>query len=398
VGDKLSIKKRNRKKYIRYFRWAIKISLLLLFVIPLTFLANAPIAKIYSFSTGGLNHRLVTVPLSESVCSIWLTGRFSTINYGDWVVCPLGGLQALITGLVANIRFYQLIFAVLIFVIPIFVVGNIFCGWICPLGTMIDAFDLYIRKFKPKIEAHRAERSRLNRECLGGKNCGSSSSVCPTCPIGRTLINKYGVVGNGILAGTIVGTTALGFNVFCTICPIGISTRGLFHLKATTFITKVVNPFFLELLIIPVVAILMSIREKRFWCNKICPIWALLTLGAYVSPFLKPTVVEEKCVRKGCPKDCPDAKLGYCGACRSTDRRNCEIVCPSNINLLDTTSRAKCTKCMECYCQCERGAVKIKLVGKPDAAVAISNYLKNRRLKKEEKSKMEQPALPAKTP
>jgi ferredoxin-type protein NapH len=380
----LSNKKNNRKKYIRYFRWAIKISLLLLFIIPLTFLTNVPVARIYSFSTGGLNNRLGIVPLSESVCSFWTTGRFTSISPLGWILCPLGGLQALVTGEVSSAFLYQVIFAILLFIIPIFIVGNIFCGWICPLGTMIDAFDLYIRKFKPKIEAHREERSRLNRECLGGKNCNGNSSVCPSCPISRILVNKYGVAGNGVFLGTAVGAAALGFNIFCVVCPIGISTRGFFHLKATTFITKVVNPFFLELLIIPVASILLSLREKRFWCNKICPIWALLTLGAYVSPFLKPTVQAEKCIRKGCPKDCPDAKLGYCGACRSEDRRNCEIVCPSNINLLDTSSRAKCTKCMECYCQCERGAVKIKLVGKPDAAVALSNYLKRRHSKKQE--------------
>ncbi|MCW4025126.1 MAG: 4Fe-4S binding protein [Candidatus Bathyarchaeota archaeon] len=379
-------KKRNQKKYIRIFRWTVKISLLLLFVIPLTFLANVPTAKIYSFTTGGLSQPPITiVPLSESVCSLWTTGRFSSIDPLGWILCPLGGIQALITGQVGSVFFYQVIIAILLFIIPILLVGNIFCGWICPLGTMIDAFDLYIRKFQPKLEAKREERSRLNRECLSN-NC-KTSPICPVCPIDRILVNKYGAVGNGVLLGTVVGSTALGFNVFCTICPIGISTRGFFHLKATTFVTKVVNPFFLELLILPAAAILMSLREKRFWCNKICPIWALLTLGAYLSPFLKPTIDPEKCIRKGCPKDCPDAKLGYCGACRASDRRNCEIVCPSNINLLDSASRVKCTKCLECYCECERGAIKIKLIGKPEAFVAVSEFFRRRTQKKETKQK-----------
>jgi hypothetical protein len=258
----MQVKKRSRKKYIRVFRWTIKISLLLIFIIPLTFLSHAPNAIIYSFSTGSLSHQLAIVPLSESVCSIWTEGRFSAIGPLGWILCPLGGLQALVTGEVGSVYLVQVIFAILLFITPIFIVGNIFCGWICPLGTMIDAFDLYIRKFQPKIEAHRAERSRLNRECLGGKNCGSTSAICPACPISRILVNKYGVAGNGVLLGTAVGASAVGFNLFCTICPIGISTRGFFHLKATTFVTNrifkpqtittIINPFFLELLIIPI--------------------------------------------------------------------------------------------------------------------------------------------------
>jgi hypothetical protein len=381
----VSNRKGNRKKNIHTIRWTIKIALLLLFVIPLTFLANAPNAQVYSFSTGGLNNRLATVPLSESVCSIW-TVRFSTINPFAWIICPLGGLQALVTGEITSFRLWQTVFAILLFIIPIAVIGNFFCGWICPLGTMIDGFDQYIRKYKPKIEAQREERSRLNRELLSKGNGKGGSSICPACPIGRILVNKYGIVGNGILLATAVGAAVFKFNLFCTICPIGISTRGIFHLKATTYLTNlktntiaIINPFFLELLIIPVASILLSLREKRFWCNKICPIWAMLTLGASLSPFLKPRVNPQKCIMKGCPKDCEDSKLGYCGACRQQDRRKCERLCPSNINLLDSTSRAKCTKCMECYCACDKGAIEIKLVSMPDAFVPVANYFKKRK-------------------
>jgi ferredoxin-type protein NapH len=381
----------NRKKTIRAVRWSIKIALLLLFIIPLTFLANAPEAKVFSFATGGVKNQLASFPLSESVCSIW-TVRFSTINPFAWIICPLGGLQALVTGEVSSFRLWQTVFAILLFIIPIAVVGNVFCGWICPLGTMIDAFDEYIRKFKPKIEAHREERSRLNRQLLSNGKGGST--VCPACPVGRILVNKYGIVGNGVLLGTVVGAAVFKFNIFCTICPIGISTRGIFHLKATTYITKVVNAFFLELLIIPIAAILMSLREKRFWCNKICPVGALLVLGGSLSPFLKPQVNPEKCIMKGCPKDCPDSKLDYCGICRQIDNRKCERVCPSNINLLDSTSRAKCTKCMECYCACDKGAIEIKMVSMPDAFVPVANYIKRKRKKPAEAQQQNKPNIP----
>jgi polyferredoxin len=322
-----------------------------------------------------LTNPLFTVPLSQSVCSIW-TVSFSQIEPFGWLICPLGGVQAIIAGEVASFRLIQTIFALLLFIIPIAIIGNFFCGWVCPFGTMIDSFDGFIRKYMPKIEAKREARSKANREAVAYKKA-KTSSLCPACPIGRILINKYGMAANGILLASIIGVALFKpLNVFCTVCPIGISTRGLIHLKATTTLTKSINPFFLELLIIPVIAIVLSLREKRFWCNKLCPVGALLNLGAAFSPFFKPKINEEKCVMKGCPKDCTDYKIDYCSICRKQDDRKCERVCPQNINLLEDQSRLRCTRCMECYVACERGAIEIKFISMPDALVPIQKFIK----------------------
>jgi polyferredoxin len=155
----------------------------------------------------------------------------------------------------------------------------------------------------------------------------------------------------------------------------------MFNLKAWTSLTGKMMPIILELWAIPVIAVLASLREKRYWCRKICPVGATLNIAGSVSPFLKPTVKAERCIMKGCPKTCEDYHLDYCGACRQVDAKNCEKVCPQGINIVDGGSLARCTKCFECYIECEKGAVQVECVGKSEAYVALKQFLNRKRKK-----------------
>jgi polyferredoxin len=170
---------------------------------------------------------------------------------------------------------------------------------------------------------------------------------------------------------SIVGSAIFRIPVFCAICPIGICHRGMFHLKTLTSVTGTMMPIIIELWAIPAVTIILSLREKRYWCRKLCPVGATLNLAGSFSPLIKPTVKADQCVMKGCPENCKDYSLDYCFICRQTDQKKCERVCPQDINLLDKGSLAKCTKCLECYIQCEHDAIEIKPFGTPDALTSL---------------------------
>ena len=221
---------------------------------------------------------------------------------------------------------------------------------------MVDSFDKAIEKFLPKVEANRVKRSRQNRQ-KKSKNPGNHV-VCPSCPINR-IMPKKGFLSYGIFASTLVGSAVFKFPVFCAVCPVGISHRGIYHLATLTTITGRVLPLIFELWAIPVVAILTSLRERRFWCRKLCPIVRLLSGAGALNPFIKPRVKEEKCV-----------------ACMQ-----CEKICPFKIDLLDKGSLSKCTKCLDCYIVCDYNAIQIDLWGKPDAFHSIkllSNRIRRR--------------------
>ena len=260
--------------------------------------------------------------------------------------------------------------ATIVFLVPILLFGNMFCGWACPVGTLIDAFDKGVDRYMPKVNKKRDERFQRSKE----KEAAKHGVVCPTCPFARLLGNKHATVANGVLVSALVGSALFRFPVFCTICPIGITTRGMFHLKALTSITGRMMPIIIELSAIPIVAILLSLRERRYWCRKICPVGALLNIAGSFSPLIRPVVKQEKCVMKECPKTCEDYRLDYCYACRQIDQKRCERVCPQGINLLDQGALTKCTRCLECYVECDHDAVRIKAIGTPDAVSSLRNF------------------------
>jgi polyferredoxin len=357
----------------------VKAAFLLFFVSPFIFLLGAPDHYVYSLLGGGLNQPLLGLPYGQSVCTIW-TYAYAQVGPFAWLICPVGGLQTLVTGQVALEFLLPTVAALLLFLVPIFLLGNFFCGWICPLGSIIDGFDKAVARFLRGVEAKREERMRRSKEKEAAKKASALDAVaCPACPFSRLVSNRFGgVAANGILLSSIAASAVLRFPVFCAVCPIGITTRGMFHLKAWTFISGTMMPIILELFAIPLVAVLASLREKRYWCRKICPVGATLNVAGSFSPLLKPKVQGDRCIMKECPKTCEDYHLDFCGACRKTDNKKCERVCPQGINLLENGSLAKCIKCMECYIECDKGAIAVETVGKSEALTALKGFFKRK--------------------
>ncbi len=370
-------KKFNRKKTIRYARWAVKAAFLLFFVSPLIYLAGAPDHYVYSFG-GGLSQPLLGLPYGQSPCAIW-TYAYAQIGPGAWLIDPFGGLQTLATGQVEAAFLLPTVAALLLFLLPIFLLGNVFCGWICPLGTVIDGFDRTVARFLRGVDAKREERLKRGKEKEAAKKASLTASACPACPVSRLISNRFGgKVANGVMLSSLTASAVFRFPVFCAVCPIGVTTRGMFQLKAWTFISGTMMPIILELFAIPLVAVLVSLREKRYWCRKICPVGACLNVAGSFSPMLKPKVHADRCVMEECPETCEDYHLDYCGACRLADNKKCERVCPQGINLLDGDSLAKCTKCMECYIECDRDAVAVEVMGKSEALSALRGFFKRK--------------------
>ena len=366
----------NRRKSIRYLRWAIKAGFFLLFMVPVAYVPRGQLVSVSSFffakpadhiSTFAYIQSPIMVLSTQAPCSIWLS-YYGNINPGLWIMDPFGGLQVLLTGQVAHLILFSTVIAILFFVILIVLLGNVFCSWACPIGTMIDSFDKFIEKSFPKVEAKRNKRSVRRRQDNSkehGRHLG-----CPLCPLHKV----NGVLANGVLASALVGSAVLKFPVFCAVCPIGIVSRGMIHYKSMMTITKIWMVWWLEMFSVPIVATLLSLREKRYWCKRLCPVGSFLGMVGALNPFIKPRVKEERCVMKGCPEDCEDYHIDYCGWCRTMDDRKCEKVCPVDIDLVDHGSLAQCTKCLECYVVCDYDAFSIDFLGKPDVSQSITRF------------------------
>ena len=381
--NSLKQEKASNRKFLRYIRWGVKLAFLIIFVAPITFFTDSGCTPpVYSLVYGGFDQPLLTVPYGESVCC-FLLFKWDKIGPGDWIACPLGSSQVLATfGMspVANpdILSYTilLISGVSIFLLLIFFLGAMFCSWVCPVGTVVDGFDKAVERFMPKLNKRREERLKQNKkkEEQIKQDRGKQGIVCPTCFLGSVFgkfkNNKHATVANGVLVTALVGSAVFRFPVFCSICPIGVLSRGMFHLKAWTHILSehlnvrdamdfsIDMPVVVEfVLIIPLVAVLLSLREKRYFCRKICPVGAIIKFFSKLNPFMKP-VKGDNCL---CP---PEHKA-------------CQKACPQALGPQKRGS-VECTKCLECYVTCRNNNVKIRRFETPDAILSLKPFFKNK--------------------
>ena len=377
----MSPEKNPRKKILRYVRWSVKVAFLLILILPINYYSDSTVYRlpVRSLLFGGFaDPPLFYLSYGTSPCSLKFVSWNNT-EPGTWLACPLGGLQTLLTcGIspVSGINIASLVFFLFVgtslFLLLIFLFGAAFCSWICPLGTVIEVFDKGVERFMPKTNMKRAERLKRSKE----KSENKSGFVCPTCAFGSFLANKKITVGSAILVPAFLGSAILRFPIWCSICPIGIFTQGMFHLKAWTHISRTYMPVMIEFWLIPVIAVLLSLREKMYFCRKICPLGALVRFFARFNPFFKPTLKSGKQIVKESSKKGEDQGRVSCIDCAQRERRICQEVCPQGIGPIKAKGSAECTKCFECYIECENGNIGIKRFGTPDAVSWLKRAFK----------------------
>jgi ferredoxin-type protein NapF len=209
-------------------------------------------------------------------------------------------------------------FVVLLFV---FIFGNFFCGWFCPLGTTIDFFDRILFRERKKVKA--LEDRSLKRV-------------------------RYGVFLFSIAAGL------MAWQVMYLLDPISLITRTLVisfypatiyvfnHLlpKIQEFLPK--NPFILSAVPLPVfkvnlfiftfllMILILGMIRKRFWCRYLCPLGTLFAITSRFRIFRR--TVSDDCTQcQKCVRDCPVGAIPEEG--------------PQQYQQQDCIS---CLKCLEC--------------------------------------------------
>lgn len=168
--------------------------------------------------------------------------------------------------IIASREFIHDFLVSLFIIIVTILMGRVFCGWACPLGTTFDLLNLLIFK--------RFKRFDISL-------------------VGRSV--KY-IVLIALIIAAVFGVNAIGW-----FDPISLAFKGYALLlypalswagKATfsnQFITPLINLGILDrnnllfhgtviLGIVILVILLLNIIEQRFWCRNLCPLGALLGL------------------------------------------------------------------------------------------------------------------------
>lgn len=220
---------------------------------------------------------------------------FSRLNPLQAVAAMIGGREIILLYLPA-----------LLTVVATLLYGRVWCGWICPLGAILELFGRTGRIIKWQ----------------------------------RLREVKY-VVLFSVIIMAIFGSLA-----FLYFEPITILVRGL-----TAIFKPIVETVQAEeatslgwfglnwwLFAIPLILVLLlNLVERRFWCRYLCPLGALVALGAKVS-WIKRVVDQKSCVKCG---DC--AELCTMGAI--SEKHDFE------------SDPAECIMCMDCGAPCPKAAI-----------------------------------------
>ena len=229
-----------------------------------------------------------------------LIGTVCSLSVGDLTLaCPVGLLQNIAA---SKIIILTTVVASLFLVGLTLVAGRFACGWLCPFGFFLDL----VGKVLPR-------RFRLPLFL-------------------RTRLAKYGVA-----AAALGVSGAVGYQAFCTVCPIGTLCRS-YGLQGAVGGA--------ELAILPVIGALEA-SEKRSWCRYLCPVGALLALCARIG-LIKIVIGAPRCKKFSCMRCAQTCPMG--------------IVPESNLRegVSPKIDMGECIMCMRCIDTCPHGAVKIR--------------------------------------
>lgn len=312
--------------------------------------------------------RYARIAVAALVLVIIFACTFAHVPIGTLCsLCPVGFAEvSLASGSVP----WDLLPGVLIVLVIIFLLGRVFCSWICPTSLLRNIFG----GRKPR---GLTGQTGVCTSCSPALQCSNKSSIeaIPEIAItdvtaeeaaesseatGSTTntknadknaadarVEKKGRLRNNLLAQGIVLATLLvvsfivHFPVFCLFCPIGLVFGTMFAISRM-FITW--QPGW-ELIVFPVMLIL-ELFVLRKWCSAICPLGFFFGLMAKLRSRVKalPHVHanQKTCIHdKGCDM--------------------CVITCPENICApgSDALDLQDCTLCLDCKEHCPTRSITL---------------------------------------
>jgi polyferredoxin len=228
---------------------------------------------------------------------------------------------------------------ILVLVLSAFL-GRFFCGWICPLGTVLDLVTGRIRKIAPLSWLKGRFKYWLLLPLLVAAlfDLNLAGLLDPIAILVRALaFFVHPLIGETARSGWVGLYRLLGDRRDALDPGYRLLKDYLLPFRETLYPLA-----FLSVLIFLLI-IFLERYESRNWCRNLCPLGTLLGLLARLSPFSR----------------VPTRLCADCGECAR--------LCPTSFDL-ELLQKEECILCMECQLRCPHQRVRFRLAGFEPAA------------------------------
>jgi len=210
--------------------------------------------------------------------------------------------------------------------------GRFFCGWICPLGTILDLLTSRIRKTAP-IQALKGNTKYwlllpLLSASLFSLNLSGLLDPIAILLRGLTFL-LHPLMGLAAREGWVALYHLIGERRDYVAPAYNLVRNNLLPFRDTIY------PLALFSAVMLLAVIALERFETRNWCRNLCPLGTLLGWLGRFSPF----------------KRIPNGLCADCGACRE--------ICPTSFDQ-DLLEKEECVLCMDCQSNCPHGRVSFR--------------------------------------
>ncbi len=251
---------------------------------------------------------------------------------------PLAALAEVSAGHVPDLM--GVWFGAVVMVVAAFFLGRFFCGWLCPMGSLIEFIGKWLRRITGRVGAN------ARPPALTGLTIFSALTAATL--LGLPLLGFFDPLSILLRSLTIAVFPALdhgmkeGFAALFNLdMPLVTGAVDPVFEWFSTWLLAFGNPVYLlaGLTGVLFVAIFMvELLAPRFWCAHLCPLGTLLGLCGKAGPLGR-------------------KKSEECGACTL-----CTAKCPTGAADVDPVDNLLCIQCTDCAADCPNGSMGLNRV------------------------------------